>query len=175
MEYKVLNHNNAACIVTDADIEEAVASGGPLPRAIVQAMGKTHDEKYLEYLYPILYHEVNYMRFDAAQGIFNLNGWKGLEVLKEKARSIDISGSDMEWEKAKLEAMIVRVEEGPSGILRYFVSDEGNDIVKYCILTYYRSGYDYKEEDVRLISAVRLENLDKHAKLIKKENREHCK
>ncbi len=69
MEYKVLNHNNVACTVTDADIEEAVASGGPLPRAIVQAMGKTHEEKYLEYLYPILYHEVNYMRFDAAQGI----------------------------------------------------------------------------------------------------------
>lgn len=173
MEYKVLNHNNAACTVTDADIEEAVASGGPLPRAIVQAMGKTHEEKYLEYLYPILYHEVNYMRFDAAQGIFNLNGWKGLEVLKEKERSIDPSDFENEpCEKAVLVAMIIRIEEGPSGILRYFLSDEGMDIVKYCILTYYSSGYDYKEEDVRLISAVLLEFLDKDARRIKRVNRE---
>ena len=65
-----------------------------MPRAIVQAMGKTHDDKYLEYMYPILYHEVNYMRLDAAQGIINLNGRKGLNVLKEKERSIDSSTFD---------------------------------------------------------------------------------
>ena len=45
MEYEVLNHNNAVCTVTDVDIDEAVKSDEPLPRAVVQAMGKTHDDK----------------------------------------------------------------------------------------------------------------------------------
>ena len=94
MEYEVLNHNNAFCTVTDADIEEAVKSGEPLPRAIIQAMGRSHDDKYLEYMYPILYHEVNFMRMDAAQSIINLNGRKGLDALKEKERSIDSSAFD---------------------------------------------------------------------------------
>ncbi len=31
MVYEVLNHNNAVCTVADADIEEAVKSGEPLP------------------------------------------------------------------------------------------------------------------------------------------------
>lgn len=91
MVYEVLNHNNAVCKVADTDIEEAIKSGEPLPRSIVQAMGKTHDDKYLEYMYPILYHEVNFMRMDAAQSIINLNGRKGLDALKEKERSIDSS------------------------------------------------------------------------------------
>ena len=91
MEYNVLNHNNAFCTVTDADIENAVKSGEPLPRAIIQAMGRSHDDKYLEYMYPILYHDVNHMRQDAALGIINLNGRKGLEALKERERSIDAS------------------------------------------------------------------------------------
>ena len=173
MEYKVVNHNNAACTVTDADIEEAVKSGEPLSRAIVQAMGKTHDEKYLEYLYPVLYHEVNYMRMDAAQSIFNLNGRKGLAALKENECSI--SPSDFENEpcqKAVLVAMIIRIEEGTEGILRYFRSEEGLDIVKYCLLCYYSSGYNFKEEDVRLISVILREFLDKKLKRIKKVRRE---
>jgi hypothetical protein len=174
MEYEVLNHNNAFCTVTDADIEEAVKSGEPLPRAIVQAMGKTHDDKYLEYMYPILYHEVNYMRLDAAQGIINLNGRKGLNVLKEKERSIDSSTFDeFPSEKAVLMAMIIRIEEGPEGILRYFRSEDGVDLVKYCLLCYYSSGYDYKEEDIRLISVMLREFIDKKLKRVKKVHREY--
>lgn len=173
MKYEVLNDNNAAAVVDDTDIEESIKSGQALPRKIVQAMGKTHDDKYLEYLYPILYHEVNYMRLDAAQGIFNLNGRRGLEALKEKERSVDPADFDrLPCEKAVLMAMIIRIEEGPEGILRYFRSEEGLDIVKYCLLSYYGSGYDYKEEDVRLISAVLMEFLDKDAKRIKKVSRE---
>ncbi|MDE6181546.1 MAG: hypothetical protein K2G02_10710, partial [Phocaeicola sp.] len=173
MEYQVLNHNNAVCTVTDADIEEAAKSGEPLPRAIVLGMGKTHDEKYLEYMYPVLYHEVNYMRLDAAQGIINLNGRKGLEALKEKERSIDPSAFDeFPSEKAVLMAMIIRIEEGPEGILRYFRSEEGLDIVKYCLLSYYSSGYDYKEEDIRLISVMLSEFVDKKLKRVKKVTRE---
>lgn len=173
MEYEVLNHNNAACTVTDADIEEAVRSGAPLPRAIVMAMGKSHDEKYLECLYPVLYHEANYMRLDAATSIFNLNGRKGLEALKEKERSIAPADFDrLPCEKAVFLAMIIRIEEGPEGILRYFRSDEGLDIVKYCLLSYYTSGYRFKEEDVRLISIVTREFIDKKLKRIKKTTRE---
>lgn len=173
MKYKVLNDNNAATIVDDTDIEESIKSGQTLPRKIVQAMGRTHDEKYLEYLYPVLYHEVNYMRLDAAQSIINLNGRKGLEALKEKERSI--APSDFEHEpcqKAVFLAMIIRIEEGTEGILRYFRSEEGLDIVKYCLLSYYSSGYDFKEEDIRLISTILKEFLDKKLKRIKKVSRE---
>lgn len=173
MKYEVLNHNNAFCTVTDADIDEAVKSGDPLPRAIVQAMGKTHDDKYLEYMYPVLYHEVNYMRLDAAQGIINLNGRKGLNALKEKERSIDASVSEeFPSEKAVLMSMIIRIEEGTEGILRYFRSEDGLDIVKYCLLSYYSSGYDYKEEDVRLISVMLSEFVDKKLRRVKKVSRE---
>lgn len=173
MVYKVLNHNNAVCTVTDADIEEAVKSGEPLPRAIVMAMGKTHDDKYLEYMYPILYHDVNYMRMDAAQSIFNLNGRKGLDALKKKELSIDSSAfEEFPSEKAVLIAMIIRIEEGTEGILRYFRSEDGLDIVKYCLLSYYSSGYDYKEEDIRLISIVLREFIDKKLRRVKKAPRE---
>lgn len=173
MEYKVLNHNNAACVVTDADIEEAINSGGALPRAIVQGMGKTHDEKYLEYLYPILYHEVNYMRFDAAQAIFNLNGLKGLEALKVRHDSIDPSDFErLPSEKAVLLAMIIRIEDGPEGVLRYFRSDDGLDIVKYSLLTYYSEGYAFREEDVRLIIDVLREFIDAKLRRIRKVARE---
>lgn len=173
MVYEVLNHNNAACTVTDVDIEEAVKSGETLPRAIVQAMGKTHDDKYLEYMYPLLYHEVNYMRMDAAQSIINLNGRKGLDTLKEKERSLDSSAFDnLPCEKAVLMAMIIRIEEGTEGVLRYFRSEDGLDIVKYCLLSYYSSGYDYKEEDIRLISVVLREFIDKKLKRVKKVPRE---
>lgn len=70
MEYEVLNHNNAFCTVTDADIEEAVKSGEPLPRAIVQAMGKTHDDKYLEHMYPI----TTSYGFGAGNGVTMIGG-----------------------------------------------------------------------------------------------------
>ena len=173
MEYEVLNHNNAVCTVTDVDIDEAVKSDEPLPRAVVQAMGKTHDDKYLEYMYPILYHDVNYMRMDAAQSIFNLNGHRGLDALKEKERSLDSSTFDkLPCEKAVLVAMIIRIEDGTEGILRYFRSEDGLDIVKYCLLSYYSSGYDYKEEDIRLISIVLKEFIDKKLKRVKKVSRE---
>lgn len=173
MEYNVLNHNNCFHTVTDADIEKAVQSGEPLPRTIVQAMGQTHDDRYLEYMYPILYHEVNYMRMDAAQSIINLNGHKGLEALKEKERSIITSGGDeFPSEKAVLLAMIIRIEEGPEGILRYFRSEDGQDIVKYCLLSYYRQGYDYEEKDIRLISVMLSEFIDKKLKRVKKVRRD---
>lgn len=173
MEYKVSNHNNVLHTVTDTDIEEAVKSGEPLPRTIVQAMGKTHNDEYLKYLYPILFHEKNYMRLDAAQGIINLNGRKGLEALKEKERSMDSSDfENLSSEKAIFLAMIIRIEEGTEGILRYFRSENGLDIVKYCLLNFYSSGYSFEEEDVCLISVMLKEFIDKKLRRIKKVTRE---
>ena len=58
-------------------------------------------------------------------------------------------------------AMIIRIEAGTSGVMRYFMSEEGSDIVKYCLLTFYSSGYSFKEEDIRLISVILMEFLDK--------------
>ncbi len=69
-------------------------------------------------------------------------------------------------------AMIIRIEEGPEGILRYFRSEDGLDLVKYCLLCYYRLGYDYKEEDIRLISVMLGEFIDKKLKRVKKMTRE---
>ena len=69
-------------------------------------------------------------------------------------------------------AMIIRIEEGTSGVMRYFMSEEGSDIVKYCLLTFYSSGYSFKEEDIRLISVILMEFLDKKSKRIKKVTRE---
>ncbi len=114
-------------------------------------MGKTCDDKYLEHLYPVLYHDVNYMRLDAAQSIINLNGKKGLKALKEKERSMDPADfENVPCQKAVFLAMVIRIEEGTEGVLRYFRSEGGLDIVKYSLLWYYSSGYGFKEEDVRL-------------------------
>jgi len=97
-----------------------------------------------------------------------------LNVLKEKERSIDSSTFDeFSSEKAVLMAMIIRIEEGPEGILRYFRSEDGLDIVKYCLLCYYSSGYDYKEEDIRLISVMLGEFIDKKLNRFKKVSREN--
>ena len=44
--------------------------------------------------------------------------------------------------------------------------------MKYCLLCYYRLGYDYKEEDIRLISVMLGEFIDKKLKRVKKMTRE---
>lgn len=75
--YIVVNENNVYKIIDDSAIAEYISNGGEIKREIVQAMGKSHREEYLEYLYPVLNHSKYYMRLDAARGIFNLNGERG--------------------------------------------------------------------------------------------------
>lgn len=158
MIYKVFNENNACKKIDDNDIEEYVSNGGEISREIVQAMGMSHKEEYLEYLYPVLNHSQYYMRLDAAQGIFNLNGKKGLQKLKEREAMLDESEFyELPSEKAVLRAMILRIEKGIEEVKKYFLSDEGYGIVKYDTPFCYWSGYSFREEDIELLCFV-LEN-----------------
>lgn len=155
MKYRVINENNVLKVVSDEDIEENIKSGQPLKRTTVQAMGKSHNPKYLPLLYPVLYHEKVFMRMDAARSILFLNGKEGLSQLKKRERSIGEEGFQEEpCEKAVLEAIILRIEEGKEGVIQYFLSEKGLEIEKFSILAYYRSGYPFLEEDIELICEI---------------------
>lgn len=169
MIYKVLNDNNVVVNVNDNDIEMGIKNGLPLKREIVQAMGKSHNEKYLQNLYPVLNHEQFYMRVDAAQSIFNLSGSIGLEALKKRESELEIADLECEpSEKAILTAMIVRIEKGIDGVKKIFLSEDGSDAVKYDSLYYYHSGYNFKEEDIELIYFILKNFIDKKMNWIKK-------
>lgn len=153
--YRVFNKYNALVRIEDSDIDAYIASGDEIEREIVQAMGKTHKEEYLQYLYPVLKHSQFYMRSDAAQSIFNINGEMGLQELKRREEAIDESELEHEpSEKAMLKAMIFRIEGGPEAVKEYFLSDEGYEIVKYDTPFCYRSGYGFKEADIDLLCFV---------------------
>lgn len=166
--YEVLNKNNAAVWIEDKDIDAYIFSGEKIRREIVQAMGKTHREEYLQYLYPALYHEQFEIRSDAAQSIFNINGNMGLMELKKREEMLDESELECEpSEKAMLQAMILRVEGGPEAVEKYFLSDDGYEIVKYDTPFCYRSGYGFKEADIEILCFVLEQCQRKSAKWLK--------
>ena len=172
MIYRVVNENNVYKIIDDSAIAEYISNGGEIKREIVQAMGKSHREEYLEYLYPVLNHSKYYMRSDAAWGIFNLNGERGLQKLKERESMLDESEfMDLPSEKGLLRAMILRIEEGIDGVKKYFLSDEGYEIVKYGTSFCYGQGYNYKEDDVELLCFVLENSISKSTNWIKKLDR----
>lgn len=153
--YEVFNKYNALVTVEDNDIDACIASGDEIKIEIVRAMGKTHKEEYLPYLFPVLNHSQFDMRSEAAQSIFNINGEMGLQELKRREEAIDESNLEREpSEKAMLKAMILRIEGGPETVKEYFLSDEGYEIVKYDTPFCYRSGYCFKEADIDLICFV---------------------
>lgn len=153
--YRVLNDNNVYVNVTSDDIESSLKQETPLKREIIMAMGKTHKMEYLTYLYPYLNDEKFYMRCDAAQSIFLINGQEGINKLKEREQQLDESDFETEpSEKALLTAMIIRIEKGTDGSEEYFFSEQGNEIVKYVQAAYYEEGYLYQEEDIKLITKI---------------------
>lgn len=172
MIYRVLDAHNSYIKIDDSAIAEYINNGGEIKREIVQAMGKSHREEYLEYLYPVLNHSQYYMRSDAAWGIFNLNGERGVQKLKERESMLDESAfMDLPSEKGLLRAMILRIEEGIDGVKKYFLSDEGYEIVKYDTSFCYGSGYNFKEEDIELLCFVLENSINKSTNWIKKLDR----
>lgn len=169
MIYYVYNDNNVEMKITDEDIKTAIDEKKGLKREIIQAMGKTKDNKYLKYLYPFLEHDFLYIRLDAAHSIFNLDGKAGLSELKKRADKIDISDFEREpSEKAILSAMIIKIQKGVEGIKEYFLSEDGYLSIKYCLLDFYQSGYDFSEEDIKLICFVLDKFIEKKCKWINK-------
>lgn len=109
------------------------------------------------------------MRLDAALGIFNLNGKKGLQKLKEREFMLDESEFyELPSEKGILRAMILRIEKGIEEVKKYFLTDEGYEIVKYDTPFCYRSGYGFKEEDIELLCFILENTINKSANWIKK-------
>lgn len=167
--YKVLDKYNTVVRLDDSDIDAYIASRTEIKREIVQAMGKTHKEEYLQYLYPVLNHSQFVMRSDAAQSIFNINGKLGLNELKKREEAIDESELKHEpSEKAMLKAMILRIEGGTEAVKNYFLSDTGYEIVKYDTPFCYRSGYGFKEADIDVLCFVLEECQIKATKWLRK-------
>lgn len=169
--YRVSNKLHGLVILEDSDIENYINSGEEIRCEIVQAMGMSHREEYLKYLYPVLYHEEDYMRRDAAWAIFNLNGKKSLPELKKREAMIEEEDLQREpSEKGMLRAMILRLEEGIEATKSYFLS-EGYSIIKYDIHACYGSGYPYQEEDIDLLCFLLEHTVNKSADWIRKLSR----
>lgn len=170
--YKVLDKYNTYVTVEDSDIEDYINSGKEIRREIVQAMGRSHKEEYLQYLYPVLYHAIAYMRRDAAKAIFNLNGKKGLVELKKREAMIDDDELEYEpSEKALLRARILRLEGGIEGTKAYFLSEEGYEIVKYDIHACYDIGYPFQQEDIELLCFLLEHSINKSTSWLRKLSR----
>lgn len=167
--YRIYTKRHGFVTVEDSDIEDYINSGEEIRQEIVQAMGKSHREEYLKYLYPVLYHEEDYMRRDAAVAIFNINGQKGLPELKKREAMIEEEELAHEpSEKGLLKAKILLLEEGIEGTKAYFLSEEGYEIVKYDIHACYNTGYPYREEDVELLCFLLEHTVNKSAEWIRK-------
>lgn len=174
--YSVLADSGAYVYVSDEDIARSLKDGFPLKREIVMAMGRTHKVAYLPYLYPYLNDERFYMRRDAAQRIFLIDGRAGLNQLKEREQQLDESDFEFEpSEKALLQAMIIQIEKGTAGAEEYFFSAQGNEIVKYVRLAHYSKGYRYQEEDLRLMAVILNAYIEKSMSWIKKLPRSEVK
>lgn len=173
MIYYVYNDNNVEVKIRDEDIEAAINGKKELKREIIQAMGKTKNKKYLKYLFPFLEHDFLYVRLDAAHSIFNLDEKAGLSELKKRADKIDISDFEKEpSEKAVLCAMIIKIQKGVEGIKEYFLSEDGYLSIKYCLLDFYQSGYEFSEEDIKLICFVLDKFIEKKCEWINKFSKE---
>lgn len=169
--YRIYTKRHGFVTVEDSDIEDYINSGEEIRQEIIQAMGKSHREEYLKYLYPVLYHEEDYMRRDAAWAIFNLNGKKSLPELKKREAMIEEEDLQREpSEKGMLKAMILRIEEGIEATKSYFLSD-GYSIIKYDIHACYGSGYPYQEEDIELLCFLLEHTINKSADWIRKLSR----
>jgi len=147
--YKVLDDCNVIEIVTDEDIEKAIADN-QVNYMIMQAMGQSHREEYMKYILPFLDGEYFYIRRAAIQAILNVNGRMGLDAMKRKAEQYSLEDKDP-WNKVLLLVAIMIVEEGTEGLKKYFSSEEGDYRIKDTILTFYGSGYQFTQADVELI------------------------
>lgn len=152
MTYEVYNDQDRQVTISDTDIENAIMSDQKLGIDIVQAMGKSHNRKYLPYIYPYLYSDDYDMRTSSAKAIMNIDGKAGLCELKKRECLMECSETDDSTdEKAILLAMIIRLERGISGVKDFLLNDGEDENVKYEVLYYFESGYLFKEEDVELI------------------------
>lgn len=147
--YKVLDDCNVIEIVTDEDIEKAIADN-QVNYMIMQAMGQSHREEYMKYILPFLDGEYFYIRRAAIQAILNVNGRMGLDAMKRKAEQYSLEDKDP-WNKVLLLVAIMMVEEGAEGLRKYFSSEEGDYRIKDSMLTFYRRGYQFTQTDVELI------------------------
>lgn len=170
--YSVLNDNNVMVELNDSDIQKNIKEG-LLKRETIMAMGISHKEEYLQYLYPYLDSESFFIRRDAAQSIFLINGKKGLPKLKEREKKLkEEDYNNIPSEKALLGALIIQIEGGTKGTEEYFFSAQGNINVKYVQAAFYTSGYLYKEEDIRLIVKILEAYLNKDLLWIKNMSKE---
>lgn len=152
MIYKVLSDNHAYVQIMDADILQSIEENNFRRCEIIMAMGMSHKSEYLPYLYLSLNDDRTFIRRQAAQSIFLIDGMQGLEKLKERENQLDNSDFErLPSEKAFLQALIIRIESGTKGVLEYFCSDQGIEIVKCMLLSYYVKRYNYKEEDIEVI------------------------
>lgn len=146
--YEVLDENNVFEQISDEDIEIAVKENN-VTYMVMQAMGQSHREEYMQYVLPFLDGDF-YERRAAIQSILNINGKLGLEAMKKKSEQYSLEDEDP-WNKILLMVAIISAEEGAEGLKKYFLSEEGDPRIKDTILTFYHRGYQYKELDIDLV------------------------
>lgn len=149
MVYQVLDDCNVLESVSGEDIEKAIAEK-QVTYMIMQAMGQSHCKDYMKYVLPFLDGEYFYIRRAAIQAVINIDGRLGLEALKKKCAQYSLEDEDP-WNKILFTVAIMMVETGTEGMKAYFDSEEGDARIKDTILTFYHRGYQFEQDDIKLI------------------------
>lgn len=134
--YNVYNDNNVLVTVTAEQVEKFLGHRGTeLPLEIIGAMNESLDPRFAPRLQEALYHEMQRVRITAIYGLLSLLDKTYLGVLREKEQSIPEEDLNQQIsEKAILQAVILRLENGAEGTKSLFFKGDIKPQVKSLLL-----------------------------------------
>lgn len=152
MDYYVFNENNCLHKVTDEQLDAAFLNKDELPVHIIVGMGAAKAAKYLPRLREALYYEKRRSRHDAIYSIFSIEDKEVISILKQKESSLPVEELNTHGsEKALLQALILRLEGGPSAVRTAFFDPSVNALVRYRFIYMYFAHFTMVLEDLQFV------------------------
>lgn len=151
--YLVYDKNNMQVTITDEQLLEAYKQKGEeLPIELIIAMGASHNKMYVPRLQEALYHQTMRVRIKSMHSLLSIGDTDSLDALRKKEQSIpeeDFLSSISE--KAILQSIIIRLENGPEGAEKAFFNEGVHPAVKNKLLYNYSSTMILTLEDVQFV------------------------
>lgn len=153
MKYQVYDEDNVRVTITQEQLDEVNSKNGKdLSIEMIVAMGMAREKRFVQQLLEALYHEKQKARIEAIYALLGIVDSKNIAVLKEKEQNIpDDEFKAPISEKAILQAVLIRLNEGPTGAKKTFSNEEGLPIIKNALLYNYDSNLPLLKEDVEFI------------------------
>ena len=156
MQYKVYNERNIQVIVTQDQLKASQEENGKdLPVEILGAMSQANDPSFTPRFREALYHEKQKARIVAIYGLLSFLNQENIAELRKKEESImeeDLNSQISE--KAILQAVLIRLEEGPEGVMNAFFEKNINPLVKSLLLSNYScSNIPLNKQDAEFLVA----------------------